>query len=157
MEYVTSIFAIMVNRESTRGEFILDAVAKVKLVFYALLICLINLCAFYYAVFYDDKDGSGIFANKGQYSFGESASAADQEIPVTLSITDQDDAPIGNLEVIVKSVSNGNASFPQKTNEKGIVQWTASQGLYTVEIYMNHQVIKKKIVVIDHKNNQPSN
>lgn len=127
----------------------MNDVAKVKLVFYGLLMCTINFSAVYYAFFYDG--GSGIFADKGQYAIGEQTSAADKKIPVTVHIKGRDENPIGNVEVTLKSMSNGNASYPQKTNEKGIVKWTASQGFYTVIIYLNQQVIKKKIVVIDHK------
>ena len=127
----------------------MDAVAKVKLVFYALLMVIINFSAVYYAFIYEG--GSWIFADKGQYSFGERATAADDKVSLTLQITGQDEKPIENLKVSLKSVSNGKASLPQKTNEKGIVQWTVSQGVYTVVIYLNDQVIKKKNVAINQK------
>ncbi|PQD94441.1 hypothetical protein CYL18_14610 [Pradoshia eiseniae] len=127
----------------------MDAVAKVKLVFYALLMVVINISAVYYAFVYEG--GSWIFADKGQYSFGERATAADNKVPVTLHITSKDNKPVENLKVSLKSMSNGKASLPQKTNEKGIVQWTVSQGVYTVVIYLNDQVIKEKNVAINQK------
>jgi len=127
----------------------LNAAAKVKLVFYALLMVIINFSAVYYAFVYEG--GSWIFADKEQYSFGERATAADDKVPVTLQITGQDKKPIENLKVSLKSVSNGKASLPQKTNENGIVQWTVSQGVYTVVIYLNEQVIKEKNVAINQK------
>ena len=127
----------------------MDAVAKYKLVFYALLMVIINFSAVYYAFIYEG--GSWIFADKGQYSFVERATAADDKVSLTLQITGQDEKPIENLKVSLKSVSNGKASLPQKTNEKGIVQWNVSQGVYTVVIYLNEQVIKKKNVAITQK------
>ncbi len=136
-------------RMSTRGNAELNAVAKVKLVFYALLMCTINFSAVYYAFFYDG--GSGLFADKGQYTFGEQAKSSENEVPVTMKITSRHQEPIGNREVILKSMLNGKASFPQKMNEKGIVQWRVSQGFYTVEIYLNQQIIKEKVVILANK------
>ena len=127
----------------------MNAVAKVRIAVYALLMVVINFCAVYYAFIYEG--GSWIFADKGQYSFGERSTAADDEVPVKLHITGQDKKPIENLKVSLKSVSNGKASLPQKTNEKGMVQWNVSQGVYTVVIYLNEQVIKKKNVAITQK------
>ena len=123
--------------------------AKVKLVFYALLMCTINFSAVYYAFFHDGD--SMLFADKGEFAFGEHTSIPDKMIPVIVHIKGRNQDPIENVEVTLKSMSDGNASSPQKTNANGMVRWTASQGVYTVVIYLNQQVIKKRVVVIDHK------